>query len=59
METQKGQSIVEYILMAVAVLLVFLVILNPQSGPLKASVERTVNSTADKIDQLGQSIQLR
>ncbi len=55
MKAKKGQNIVEYILLAVAVILVFLVILNPQSGPLKNSVERTINSTVDKINELGQN----
>lgn len=52
MNNQKGQNIIEYILMAVAIILVFLVILNPRTGTLKNSVERTLNSTTDKLDGL-------
>ena len=52
MDTQKGQNIIEYILMAVAVILVFLVVLNPHSGPLKNSVERTLNSTTHQLNLL-------
>jgi hypothetical protein len=52
MKNHKGQNIVEYILMAVAVILVMLVILNPKSGPLKHSVERTLNSTTNQLDKL-------
>jgi len=52
MKTQKGQNIIEYILMSVAAILVFLVILNPKTGPLKKSVETTLNSTTDKLNSL-------
>ena len=52
MKTQQGQNIVEYILLVVAAILVFLVILNPRSGPLKSSVERTLNSATDNLKQL-------
>ena len=51
MKKQKGQNIVEYILMAVAVILVFVVILRPNTGPLAQSVNRTLNSTVDKLNQ--------
>lgn len=46
----KGQNMIEYILLAVAVVLVFLVLLNPKSGSVKKSVEKTLNSTVDMIN---------
>ena len=52
MNNQKGQNIIEYILLSVAVILVFIVILKPNTGPLAQSVNRTLNSTSDKLDDL-------
>ncbi len=56
MENNKAQNIVEYILIVVAVVLVGLVFLNPQSGAVKKSVETTLNSTVDAVDNITQSI---
>ncbi len=53
-----GQNIIEYILLVVAVILVFLLLLNPQSGLIKNSVERTLNSTVNMIDQINKEIKL-
>ena len=55
---KRGQSIVEYVLLVVAVVLVFLVLLNPHSGLIKNSVERTLNSTVDVIDNTSREINL-
>lgn len=54
----NGQNIVEYILLVVAVLLVFFVFLNPHGSPLKNSVETTLNSTINLIDNAASEIQL-
>jgi hypothetical protein len=56
MNTRKGQNLVEYILLAVAVILVFLVILKPNSGILSNSVNRTLNTSLNLINSMGQSI---
>lgn len=58
MKDNKGQNIIEYILLVVAVILVFLVLLNPKSGPVKTSIETTLNSTVNMIDATNQDIQL-
>lgn len=52
----KAQNIIEYILLVVAVLLVFLVFLNPKSGPMKNSVEKTINGTVNMIDSAANEI---
>jgi uncharacterized protein YoxC len=59
MKNMRGQNIVEYILLVVAVLLVFLVILNPQSGTIKKSVETTINGTADQISIITSQIKFQ
>ncbi|MBI3602016.1 MAG: hypothetical protein HY209_03890 [Candidatus Omnitrophica bacterium] len=59
MKNNKGQNVVEYILVAVAVVLVCLVLLNPQSGPVKKSVETTLNSTVDSINSIANTIQFQ
>jgi hypothetical protein len=59
MKTQKGQNLVEYILLAVAVILVFLVILKPKDGILSNSVNRTLNTSVNLVDSLSQSINIR
>jgi len=56
MKNHKGQNVVEYILIAVAVVLVGLVFLNPQSSPVKNSVETILNSTVNSIHNIAQSI---
>ena len=52
----EGQSIVEYILLFIAVVLVFLVILSPQNGMIKTSVEQTLNRTVEMINNTSSEI---
>lgn len=59
MKNGKGQNIIEYILMMAAVIVVFLIFLNPHSGPVKNSLERTLNSTVDKIANITAQINLQ
>jgi hypothetical protein len=54
----NGQNIIEYILLAVAALLVYLVLLNPHSGPIKNSVEATLNRSVEQIDNITSEIKL-
>ncbi len=55
----KGQSIVEYILLVIAVILVFLVVLNPlKKTQVKESIETTLNRTVDMIDNTTKEIVL-
>lgn len=46
----KGQNVIEFILLFVAVVLVFFVLLNPHSGLIKKTTETTINSTINMID---------
>ena len=56
MRSQKGQNIVEYLLLVVAVLAVMILFLKPQ-GKYKKAVEHIVlNSTNDKIKNLTDEI---
>lgn len=56
MRDNKGQNIIEYILLSVAAILVFVLILQPRTGALNNSVNRTLNSTLNSLDQLSQKI---
>ena len=56
MNNKKAQNVVEFILLAVAVILIFLAFLNPQTGPMKHSVNSLLNSTIDKIHNIAQEI---
>ena len=55
----KAQNLVEYILLAAAVIVVFLILLNPQQGPMKQSVERSMNQSVDMINGMANSISFR
>ena len=59
MKNNQAQNIVEYILLVVAVILVFLVVLNPRSGLLKKSVEKTLNGSVDQIGNITNEIQFK
>ncbi|MEI7998985.1 MAG: hypothetical protein WCH62_05720 [Candidatus Omnitrophota bacterium] len=52
----KGQSVIEYILLAVAVILVLLVIVNPHSGPIKDYVNTVINSIPEQIGNITSNI---
>lgn len=52
----QGQNIIEYTLLVIAVILVFLVILNPQGGLIKSSVETTLNKTVEMINNTTREI---
>ena len=55
---RKGQNTVEYILLVVAVLLVFIVFLSPQ-GPYKTTVEKILfNTTVNQLQGLSDEIKL-
>ncbi len=58
MKNEKAQNVVEYILLAVAVILVFLILLNPQAGPVKQSVNGMLYSTVDKLHNMTQEIKI-
>ena len=54
-EKPRGQSVVEYILLVTAVLILMIVFLG-KNGAFKSNVENTLNSTVDSIDNLRNEI---
>ena len=52
---QKGQNVIEYILLAVAVLLVCIFFLGKQ-GPFKKAVENSLDTTIHRIDKASAEI---
>lgn len=50
--TQRAQSIIEYIVLVTAVVMVFIVFLNP-NGPFRRTVENLlINGTVDQINAM-------
>jgi hypothetical protein len=52
----KGQNVIEYLLLVVAVVVVLLVFMNPQGGPMKNAMENIANGTVAGIDRLNKEL---
>ncbi len=59
MRDAKGQNMVEYVLLVTAVLLVCIYFFTTKSGgPMPNSINATLNSIVNQIDNLNSQIQL-
>ena len=55
---RKGQNVVEYILLVVAVVVVCIFFLR-QNGPFKSAVEKSLDTTTQRIDKASSEIKFK
>ena len=56
-QNSKGQSVIEYLLLLIAVITVIIVFLSP-TGAFKSQIEITVNAPADILDHMARTVVL-
>ena len=58
MNDNKGQNMVEYVLLVTAVLLVCIFFYNSASGPMPGIINATLNSMVNQVNNLNGQIQI-
>ena len=58
MKDSKGQNMVEYILLVTAVLLVCIYFFMTKSGPMSNSINASLNSIVNQVNNLNSEIKL-
>lgn len=58
MRNDKGQNMVEYVLLVTAVLIVCVFFFSSSTGPMPSLINATLNSMINQVDNLNGQIQL-